>query len=246
MTAPGAAAGAWSGAVRSEWVKLRSLRSTLAAYAVLAVVLTALCGLCLTLPGGTAADPVFSALLLAVLLVSAVTVLAAAGEFSTGTARSTFTAVPRRTPVLGGKVVVHGAALLATLVLAAAVGGVVATVAAPEAAGSPLDPVVLRAVGGTALALLGVVVLGVSLGVLTRSPAGGTCLALVLLVLPGVVVTVPEVNAYLPGRAVLAMVFPERPDEAHLLPTGAAVAVLVTWAVVAVALATVALRRRDV
>ena len=246
MTAAGHAAGAWSGAVRAEWVKLRSLRSTVAAYAAVAVVLTALCGLCLTLPDRAAADSAFTALLLAELLVAGVAVLTVAGEFSTGTARSTFTAVPRRTPVLTGKLAVHGATVLTLLVLAAVAGGTLATVAVPEAAGSPLDPAVLRAVGGTALSLACVVAIGVAVGTVTRSPAGGVTLALTLLVLPVLVVTAPQVTAFLPGRAVQALVFAPRPPEAHLLPAGAAAAVLVGWAVLGTVLATVALRRRDV
>ncbi|WP_299951525.1 hypothetical protein [uncultured Modestobacter sp.] len=246
MTAPGPAAGAWSGAVRSEWVKLRSLRSTVTAYAAIAAVLAALCGLCLTLPGGGTEDPVFAALLLAELLVAGVAVLAAAGEFSAGTARSTFTAVPRRTPVLVGKLLAHGGALLAVLAVAAVAGGTAAAIGAPEAAGSPLDPLVLRAVGGTALTLLGVVVLGVSAGLLTRSPAGGLAAVFALVVLPVVVVTAPEVTAYLPGRAAQGLVFTGAPPEAHLLPGAAAAAVLVAWAVVAAMAAATVLRRRDV
>ena len=245
MTA-GLAPGAWSGAVRSEWVKLRSLRSTVAAYAGIGLVLTALCGLCLTLPGGTADDPVFSALALAELLVACVAVLATAGEFSAGTARVTFAAVPRRVPVLTGKLAVHAGAVLGVLLLAAVVGGITATVGAPDAAGSPLDPLVLRAVGGTALALLCVVALGTALGLLTRSPAGGLTAALTLLVLPIVVVTAPEVTAYLPGRATLGLVFTEHSAEAHLLPGPVAAVVLLGWAVAATLLAAVVLRRRDV
>ena len=246
MTAVEPAAGAWSGAVRSEWVKLRSLRSTAATYAVVAAVLTALCGLSLTLPGGTGTEPVFTALVLAELLVAGVTVQAAAGEFSAGTARSTFTAVPRRTPVLLGKLVAHGGSVLAVLALAAGAGAAAALLGAPDAAGSPVDPLVLRAVGGTALALTSVVALGLAAGMLTRSPAGGLAAAFVVLVLPVVVVTAPEVTAYLPGRAAQALVLTGQPPEAELLPGGAAAAVLVVWAVAATAVAAVALRRRDV
>lgn len=245
MTAPGPAAGAWSGAVRSEWVKLRSLRSTVTAYAGIGLVLAALCGLCLTLPGGST-DPVFTALLLAEMLVAGVAVLAAAGEFSAGTARSTFTAVPRRTPVLAGKLLAHGGALLAVLAAAAVAGGTAAALGAPEATGSPLDPLVLRAVGGTALTLLAVVVLGVSAGLLTRSPAGGLAAVFALVVLPVVVVTAPEVTAYLPGRAAQALVFTGAPPEAHLLPGPAAAAVLLAWCAVSVGSATAVLHRRDV
>lgn len=246
MTAVQPAAGAWSGALRSEWVKLRSLRSTVVAYAAVAAALTALCGFSLTLPGGAGDDAVFTALLLAELVVAGVAVLAAAGEFSAGTARSTFTAVPRRTPVLAGKLVVHSGAVLTVLALAAAIGGTAAAVVDPAATGSPLDPVVLRAVGGTALGLVSVVAVGLAAGMLTRSPAGGLTAALTLVVLPVVVVTYQEVTAYLPGRAVLALVFAPHSADSRLLPPAAAAAVLVGWAVLATGVAGVALRRRDV
>ncbi|MCZ2848833.1 hypothetical protein [Modestobacter sp. VKM Ac-2978] len=242
----GTAAGAWSGAVRAEWVKLRSVRSTVASYAAIVAVLAVLGGTWLTLPDGDGAGAVFTALLLAELLVAATAVLAAAGEFSAATARSTFIAVPRRTLVLTAKLAVHGGAVLVLLVLGAAAGTVLATLTAPEVAGSPLDPLVLRAAAGTALALVCVVALGIAAGMLTRSPAGGVGVTLALLVLPAVVVTAPRVTAFLPGRAVEALVFADRPPAAHLLPPMAAVAVLVGEAVVAVLVAAVVLRRRDV
>ena len=241
-------AGPLTGVVRSEWVKLRSLRSTAGAYAGIAVVLAASCATYLTLPGGSGADAALTALLLAELLVGGTAVLAGAGEYSAGTARSTFTAVPRRTLVLAGKLVVHAGAVLVLLALGAAAGGVTAAVAAPEATGSPLDPVVVRAVLGTLVALVCIVALGLSAGVLTRSPAAGLGLVFLLLVVPVVVVTVPEVTAFLPGRAVQGLVLPAGPvpAEAGLLPPWAAALVLTGWAAGSVLLAATVLRRRDV
>jgi ABC-2 type transport system permease protein len=234
-------AGALTGVVRSEWVKLRSLRSTVAGYAAIGVVLVALYGIFLTLPAGTSGDPAFTALLVAELLVAGVAVLATAGEYSAGTARSTFTA-----RVLTAKLVAHACVLLVLTALAAAVGWTSAAVAVPEAAGSPLDPVVLRAGLGTALALGCVVVLGMSAGLLTRSPAAGLTAAFLVLVVPVVVVTAPEVTAYLPGRAVVALVLAPRPAEAHLLPTWTATLVLGAWSAGSAVVAAAALRHRDV
>jgi len=241
-------AAALTGVVRSEWIKLRSLRSTVGAHAGTAVVLTALYATYLTLPGGSGADAALTALLLAELLVAGTAVLAAAGEYSAGTARATFTAVPRRSLVLVGKLVVHAGAVLVLLALGAGVGGVAAAVAAPEATGSPLDPVVVRAALGTLLALVCIVALGLSAGVLTRSPAAGLGLVFLLLVVPVVVVTVPEMTAFLPGRAVHGLVLPAGPvpDEAHLLPPWAAALVLTGWAACSLLLAAAVLRRRDV
>lgn len=235
-----------AGVVRSEWVKLRSLRSTVLSYAAVGTVLVALYAVFLTLPTGTSDDPALTAFLLAELLVAGIAVLASAGEYSAGTARATFTAVPRRGSVLAAKLAVHTGAVAALLVLAAGVGWPVAALAARDAVGSPADPLVLHAALGTALALGCVVVLGVALGSLTRSPAGGLTLGFVLLVVPVVVVTAPEVTAYLPGRAAQALALPTAPPEAHLLPPWAAGTVLVGWAAGAALVAGAALRRRDV
>ena len=236
-----------AGVLRSEWVKLRSLRSTVAGYAVVAAVLVALCATYLTLPGGgTGVDAAFTALLLTELLVAGVAVLAGAGEYGAGTARSTFTAVPRRTRVLAGKLVVHAGTVLVLLPAAAALGWTLAAVAAPDATGSPLDPLVRHAAGGTVLALGSVAVLGVSVGMLTRSAAGALAVSFLLLLAPVLVVTAPQVTAYLPGRAVQALVLPAGPAEAQLLAPWAAAPVLIGWAAGAALLAGAVLRRRDV
>ena len=241
-------AGVLAGVVRSEWVKLRSLRSTVGTYLAIAVVLVALHGTFLTLPTGSGPDAALTALLLVELLVAGVAVLATGGEYSAGTARSTFTAVPRRSLVLAGKLLVHGGTVLALLLAGALVGAAVAAVAAPEATGSPLDPVVLHAALGALLTLVCVVALGLSAGVLTRSPAAGLGLVFLLLVVPVVVVTAPEVTAFLPGRAAHGLVFPGdlAPAEAKLLPPEAAALVLSGWAAGSVLLAATVLRRRDV
>jgi ABC-2 type transport system permease protein len=239
-------AGALTGVVRSEWIKLRSLRSTVTSYAAVGVALVALFATYLTLPGGTGDNAALTALLLAELLVASTAAIAGAGEYSAGTARATFTAVPRRRLVLTGKLAVHTGTVLVLLVLAAGLGWTLAPVAAPDAAGSPLDPVVVRAALGTVLALASVVVVGVCAGMLTRSPAAGLTATFVLLVVPVIVVTAPQVTAYLPGRAVEALVLAARPAEAHLLGPWAAAAVLVGWAAAAALLAGAALRRRDV
>ena len=156
--------------------------------------------------------------------------------------------MPRRPLVLVGKLVVHAGAVLVLLALGAGVGGVAAAVAAPEATGSPLDPVVVRAALGTLLALTCIVALGLAAGVLTRSPAAGLSLVFLLLVVPVVVVTAPEVTAFLPGRAVHGLVFSGDlvPAEAHLLPPGSAALVLTGWAAGSVLMAATVLRRRDV
>ncbi len=238
-----------SGVVRSEWIKACSLRSTLACYGAIAATLVGVCGAYLTLPktpDGSGAAAAFTGLLLVELLVGATAVLAASAEYSAHTARSTFAAVPQRPQVLVAKAVV-AAGLVAVLLAVASVSAVVAAnVVAPAAVGPVTDGLVIRAVAGTAFALCAVVVLGVSAGFLTRSAAGGIGLLFLLLFLPVVVVTAPEVTAFLPGRAVQAVVLTGAPPDAGLLSLWPAVATLAGWSLVGAAVAAAALRRRDV
>jgi hypothetical protein len=180
---------------RMEWVKLRSVRSTwyLLAFAVLAMAgVGAGVGLAYraSTPVGTTAQVVNNALggaALAQLLVGALGVLAVTREYSAGTARATFAAVPHRRLVLAAK--------LATLGLAAAAAGELASFAAFFAsqaaiAGSAVppaslgSPAVLRAVvlTGAYLGLVGV--LGAGVGTAVRHTGGAVGALFGLLVVP--------------------------------------------------------------
>lgn len=111
--------------------------------------------------------------------------LVATSEHTTGTARTTFVAVPRRLPVLGAQVLVTAGAALATALVALGSSYLVTTAA--RAGGAPaLDP----SVPGTTRALLGFVVvsaavalLGLGLGALLRRPADALVAGVVLVVL---------------------------------------------------------------
>jgi hypothetical protein len=111
--------------VRSEWTKLRSLPST--AWSLL-VTVTSIVGFgvlyCLLRvarpPGDPAAvaafDPTAVSLTgvqLAAIAVGVLGVLLVAGEYATGLVRTSFTAVPRRLPVLWGKAIVFALTTLA-------------------------------------------------------------------------------------------------------------------------------------
>ncbi|MER7460788.1 ABC transporter permease subunit [Micromonospora sp. NPDC126480] len=256
----------WWRVVRAEWIKFRSLRSSVILLAATLVVFAAL-GLGFstfladnppepgqpTPPGGPSSlDPLGASLggvNLAQLLIGTLGVLLAAGEYGTGMIRSSLAAVPRRWPVLAAK-----AAVLAGVAAAVLVPTVVLTFLGGQGIlgdqGIALgDDGVLRAVLGTAGYLAGVGVLGVALSALLRSVAGAlTSLVALLLVVPGVVSLLPEsasgaVSPYLPSNAGQAFVsIAENPD---LLSPGAGAAVFVGWIVVGVGAALVLLRRRD-
>lgn len=177
--------------VASEWTKLTSLRSTTVIALATVVVSWALTYLAANAssvdPGFVPLDSLTAGLLLAQVGPLVLGILAGTGEFTTGTFRSTFTAVPRRLPVLSAQVVVVGA--FGLLVAAAAVGAaVVALVPAASSRGISLDltgagtPQVLV---GMATFLVAMALLGLAVGALLRSPVPAVAVTVVLvLVLP--------------------------------------------------------------
>lgn len=213
--------------VRSEWVKLRSLRSTVYALLGMFVVVVGIALIAAAATNGDASAPtagepgtgrsfVLDATTLALvgsglaqLVVGVLGVLVMSGEYTTGMIRSTMAAVPRRLPVLWAKVLVLS---LVTFTLTF-VALVVAFYASQAILGDQLpaslaDGTVLRRVAGTALYLTGISVIGVALGALLRSTAGAISVLFgALLVIPGVVqLALPKawgdaIFPYLPSSA---------------------------------------------
>jgi len=202
----------FGGVLRSEWIKLRSLRSTVWSY-VLVLVLSAGLALALSLtlvgdlgqgaPASGASEAAQVELFvqsstfgvfLTQLVVAVLGVLVISGEYSTGMVRSTFTAVPKRLPVLAAKAAVLFAATFLVGVVAAIGGFAVATLvyAGSDLSASLVDPDVFLPMLGSALylALLAVFALGV--GAMVRSGAGGIGIVLALiLVVPTVLQMIP-------------------------------------------------------
>ena len=210
--------------VRSEWTKIRTVRSTfwsLGLLVVLSVLFTAVL-IGLTVAGWNdltaqdqaliAADPTAAILgsgfLIAQPAVCVVGVMAIASEYSTGMIRASVLAVPRRLPILAGKALV-----LAGLVFAV---GLLTAFTSYFAGASSLsskvpvsldDPGALRAVVGTALYLAVLAVFSLAIGALLRHTAAGitAVIGFVLVVAP-LVQLVPGkageyLHAYLPTEA---------------------------------------------
>jgi hypothetical protein len=248
--------------VRSEWIKLRSVRSTLAVLA-LTFVVGILLGIVVAYivrthwtslshdwhdPRNLVTRSVLG-VILAQLTVGALGVLFVTGEYTSGMMRATLGAVPRRLPVLWAKAGVYGVVAL-VLSLATAFVGFFASQAIMGSHGVSLGyPGALRAVFGVALYLTVVGLLGVALGFLMRSTAGGiTALFTVLLIVPPLVDNLPwsfhkAIEPYLPsdaGQAVYAMQHSAKalhPWPGFLLFCG--------YTALAFAAAAIALRRRD-
>ena len=189
----------FGGVLRSEWIKLRTLRSTLWCYVII-VLLTIGLGLLIAgaIPAvtGTASHDAqqstwvtaatlgisFSQLVSAVLGALVIT-----GEYGTGMIRSTFAAVPKRLPAIVAKVIVFG---VSTFVVGLVSLIATALVTAPLLPSKGINPdfgdgaVWLALVGGAGyLALVGV--LSLAIGLILRSSAGSIAASL------GLVLVVP-------------------------------------------------------
>ena len=175
--------------LRSEWTKLRTVRSTWWCAAVYAALVLALgwLGAAITDSAPRADFAVGAALTgfgFGQLVLVVLGVLVGGGEHATGMAMSSFTAVPRRTRLQWARTLVLalGTALL-TAVLA--FGCVLAAASLTEVPGGvdPMDPLVLRPVGLQVAETALVVVLALALGTMLRSTAGGIGLGMVLVLL---------------------------------------------------------------
>jgi ABC-2 type transport system permease protein len=187
------------GIVRSEWIKLRTVRSTIWSYAIVVVVSL---GIALLLSfatnfGGQAPptdihnDIVLQTATFGVyfgqLIVAVLGVLIVSGEYTTGMIRSTLTAVPKRVPALAAKALVLFVATFVVGIISAFGSLLIAVpvlggqgIDADFSDGSLIGNLVLAAVY---LALVAVFALG--LGTVLRSSAGGIAAALgTILLLP--------------------------------------------------------------
>ncbi|TFB86215.1 ABC transporter permease [Cryobacterium algoricola] len=255
------------GIIRSEWIKLSTVRSTIWCFAVLLVVSMGLAaimafGLDLagtdiaTVPGTDQARFVAQASTFGVffgqLIVAVLGVLVVTGEFTTGMIRSTLTAVPKRLPALWAKALV----LFVTTFVAGLVSNIAAyavTVAIANGQGlhaSLFAPEVIFPVLGGALYLALVAVFALGIGTIVRSGAGSIAVALgVILLLPVVLQMIPatwatDVLPYLISSAGVSMFGLIQFAQVPLDWTVDLIIVLV-WVIVSLGSAAVLLKRRD-
>jgi ABC-2 type transport system permease protein len=258
----------------AEWIKLWSLRSTYGVLAVGALVCvgittnSARSNVALITRSANpsqrlAIDPMnaafvteaFQILGIIACSVGAITVF---GEYATGLIRTTFTAVPARRQVVAAKILVVSAVMLAfgALVSAASFGLTQAIYDEHRIGLSIGAPGALRAVAASALLAPLCALVGMALGAVIRHSAGTVVAAIgLLLLLPALFQGetyqwVKEIGNAMPYTAWQALVDnPARP----VLASAAKYPVTVTeawivftaWAVAAVAVAVVAVHRRD-
>jgi ABC-2 type transport system permease protein len=194
--------------LRSEWIKLRSVRSTFWALTVTVVLGIALGAVISAAAAhGYARSSVSSkaswdptgysqtGVAIASLAIVMLGVLCISSEYSSGMIRTSLTAVPKRGRVLAAKSLVLGAVTFVvgevTSFAAFFAGQALISGHAPTAALG--DPGVARAVAGAGLVLTALAVLSVAAGTLLRHPAAAiACIMAVLLVLPGIAQALPD------------------------------------------------------
>lgn len=254
----------WPRVFRSEWIKLRSLRSTwlTLAGAVLAIIaIGTIVGYATNAHWSSIGpverarfEPISRSLVgvnLAQLIVGVLGVLLISGEYATGMVRATFAAVPRRMPVLTAKAALY-ALLLYPVLLAACFAAFLWGQHGLATHGTTLSaPHALRAVFGAAAYLDLVGLLALALGFIVRSTAGGIAtLVGLLLVLPGIGQALPQswrenTVPYLPSQAGGALYVP-KPEDPGSLHYWAGGGVLCLWVLASLLAAAVTLQRRDV
>lgn len=248
--------------VHSEFIKLRSVRSTywtlLAAVVfnvALAVVVAAVIPGALSEEDKRTVDAVrlsLAGLHLSQIAVGVLGVLAISSEYGTGSIRATLSAVPRRRTVLVAK-----ATVFATVALAVGVVSCFAAYVAFEAVNTDAalqssisDSGVLRAVtgGGLYLAVLGL--LGLGLGGIIRSTAGAIAVLFGMLFVPPILFELlprtwqSTVGPYLPMEAG-SQIFIAQTRAPEGLGAWTGMAVFSLYALAAVVGSLVLIERRD-
>jgi ABC-2 type transport system permease protein len=251
---------------RSEWIKLRSLRSTWFSLAAMVLIVDGLGTLFsalhahrMTSGAGPKAEFSFDAtqvslrgVFLAQLAIGVLGVLMITGEYATGMIRSSLAAVPHRRPVLVAKALVFAAVTFAVSLPTTFLGFELGQLAqrSTHAQADLSTPGALRAIFASAayLTLLGLFAVGI--GFIIRNTAGALATLFgIVLVSPLLVNALPEPYAtdiakYLPLNICARVVATTEYDPTFLGPW-AGIGVLAIYAAVALAAGAFVLSRRD-
>jgi ABC-2 type transport system permease protein len=253
--------------VNSEWIKFRTLRSTIWTLATTVVVMVGVVAAfsATVASEGTRAgapqsiDVFLIAASLASLAVVVLGVLVITGEYSTGMIRSTFAAVPRRLPALWAKAMVLALSIFLVSTLAVGISLLVmhlflgAKGLAPDLG----DAQTLRILAGVPLYLTAIALLAFAIGTILRHSAGALATVLGLLLVVENLFEIPwaplqHISPFLPGTAGERILMSQASLTAiNAGSVGATLspwqgyAVLLAWVAVLLAVAAVLLRRRN-
>ena len=251
--------------VVSEWTKLRSVRSTrwsLLIGAVLTIGFPLLFAAVTSSRWGHMSpseranrnplDIALAGVNVSQLAIAVLGVLVITAEYSTGMIRASFTAVPKRLPVLWAKlgvfsVVAFVLSLPAVLIAFFASQAILSRHHILQISFSHAG--VARSVIGGAVYLMLVGAFAMALGAIIRNTAGGiSAFAAIFFVIPPLLNVLPTswnnaINPYLPseaGRSIFSLT-----HGAHSLAPGPGAALFVGYTLLAIAIAAVLLVRRD-
>jgi ABC-2 type transport system permease protein len=252
----------FAGALRSEFTKIRSVRSTywtLLAMFVVVVGFGALASFGASHgPHGPFFDPTrqsLAGLYIGQLIIGVLGVLVISSEYSTGMIRTTLTTNPHRGMMIAAKGVVFTVVAFVTSLITAFVAFFVgqAIMSSDHISTTIGSPNVLRAVIGGALFLTACGVLAFGLGLLLRHSAAGISATVGLLFVVTILVSfLPQtwqnhVDKWIPALAggQLWMTSQQPPGNAPMFGPWTSFAVLCGYAAIAVAAGAILFHRRD-
>jgi ABC-2 type transport system permease protein len=251
--------------VVSEWTKLHSLRSTrwsLFVAVLLTIGFPVLFSFVLSSRWGHMSphdradrnplDVALAGVNVSQLAIAVLGVLVITGEYTTGMIRATFTAVPKRLPVLWAKTAVFGAVSFALMLPSVVIAFFLSQAILSRHHILQISfshAGVARSVIGGAVYLLFVGMFALGIGAIVRNTAGGIAtFAGIFFVIPPLLNVLPTswqnaVNPYLPnsaGRSIFSLT-----HGSHSLAPGAGLALFAGYTALVIAIAAVLLVRRD-
>jgi ABC-2 type transport system permease protein len=250
--------------LKSEWIKLSSVRATMWTYLATVGALVGLgvvtCLVTVTeykdglLPPEPPLDPTGSSLtgvFMAQVAIAVLGVLCITGEYASGMVRATFAAVPKRLPVVIAKAIVLPlATFVIMLVSSFAAFFLGQLILKTEGLNATLsDPGALRAVVGCALYLSVMALAGLGLGLIIRSTAGAIgVLVVILFVFPIIASFLPAniqnvIVKWLPGTAVESIA--QTAQQPNLLGPWQGFAVFCGYTLLALVIGAILVKKRD-
>lgn len=227
----------FGGLLRSEWIKLFSLRSTWWTLTFTVIVMM-LMGVMIaasvsSFDGGspfTGAEVATFGFRFAQIPVAVLGAMIITGEFSSGMIRSTMTAAPRRTGAIGAKVLVLAAVTFVVGVVGSLLTWLVTTpmLASVDATASLSDGQTWRIILGCGAYLAGIALLAFGLGLIVRNTAGSIATVLTVVLLLPMIVSIAgafiewvrSVAPFLPDVAGGEIMRPLRPGDSIWPETG--------------------------
>lgn len=235
--------------LRSEWIKLWTVRTTWVMLGIGLAVEGIVIGLIVSLAGvdGLAVDDLLTGLGLLMTLIMVLGVLAITAEFRHGTAGSTFLVTPRRRPVLVAKL---GACLLLGLLVGLAFvavdGLIVLPIYSDRGGVLPATSEIVEVYAGVTVSFGLLAVFGLGIGAIVRNQVGAIVAAIaVLFVVSGLPELLPgSIGEYFPAQA-LGSLHGHLEGDGNLSQVGGGL-VLATWSLALFAVGTLLVGRRDV